>query len=75
MADPARELAASLNKRDLVDQLLALRHQRDIYQQALREIARWDGHRTLGYEGPKRVAQAALAAPSAGSTDAGEARP
>jgi hypothetical protein len=59
--DPrARSLAEAYGKRDLAAWVLSLGHERRILRNALEEIARWDDHKTLGYEGPKRIAVKAL---------------
>lgn len=56
----ARHLAATSSKRELAAAFIAADAKRARYEEALREIARWDQFKTLGYEGPKRVAQEAI---------------
>lgn len=53
-------LIATSNKRELAAAFLLADEKRERYEAALREIARWDRFKTLGYEGPKRVAVKAL---------------
>lgn len=59
--DPrVRSLAEAYGKRALAAWVLSLGRERRILRNALEEIARWDDYKTLGYEGPKRVAVEAL---------------
>ena len=53
-------LVNAYGKRTLAEWLVQEQRERERFEAALREIARWDSYRTLGYEGPKAVASAAL---------------